>query len=168
MLFRSVSRLESAGAANVTEFSAGAKRQPAITYFENSLGGKVAVMAVNLANCKTPNFFSYAKRELLVKVFRRLGGERAVPVWNTDRANVMLVANDDGERLFLEAVNLSCDPAEKFVFEVVQPYVGGKVEILDGATWRDAGARWNGSRVTVKPPAEVDVYGTLIMRIRRI
>ncbi|MBR2838315.1 MAG: hypothetical protein IKE55_06020 [Kiritimatiellae bacterium] len=162
-----VSRLESAGAVNVTEFSAGAKRQPAITYFENALGGKVAVMAVNLANCKTPNFFSYAKRELLVKVFRRLGGDRAVPVRNTDRANVMLVANDDGERLLLEAVNLSCDPADQFVFETMPPYAGGKVEILDGAAWRDAGAAWDGGRFTVKPPAEVDVYGTLVMRIAK-
>ena len=162
-----VSRLESVGAANVTEFSAGAKRQPAITYFENALGGKVAVMAVNLANCKTPNFFSYAKRELLVKVFRRLGGERAVPVWNTDRANVMLIANDDGERLFLEAMNLSCDSAEKFVFEVVPPYAGGKVGILDGATWRDAEAKWDGNRVAIKPPAEIDVYGTLVLRIAK-
>ena len=160
-----VSRLEPAGAVNVTEFSAGAKRQPAITYFENAFGGKVAVMAVNLANCKTPNFFSYAKRELLVKVFRRLGGDRVVPVRNTDRANVMLVANDDGKRLFMEALNLSCDPAEKFVFETMPPYAGGKVEILDGATWCDAKATWNGNRFTVKPPAEVDVYGTLIMRI---
>ena len=161
-----VSRLESAGAVNVTEFSAGAKRQPAITYFENALGGKVAVMAVNLANCKTPNFFSYAKRELLVKVFRRLGGERAVPVRNTDRANVMLVANDDGERLFMEATNLSCDPAEKFVFEVASPYVGGAVEILDGAMWRDAGAVWSNSRFAIRPPAETDVYGTLILRVK--
>ena len=160
-----VSRLESAGAVNVTEFSAGAKRQPAITFFENALGGKVAVMAVNLAGCKTPNFFSYAKRELLVKVFRRLGGEKAVPVRNTDRANVMLIANDDGERLFMEAVNLSCDPAEQFVFETMPPYAGGKVEILDGATWRDAGATWDGNRFTVKPPAETDVYGTLILRV---
>ena len=162
-----VSRLESAGAVNVTEFSAGAKRQPSITYFENALGGKVAVMAVNLANCKTPNFFSYAKRNLLVKVFRRLGGERAVPVWNTDRANVMLIANDDGERLFLEAMNLSCDSAEKFVFEVVPPYAGGKVEILDGATWRDAGAKWDGNHVAIRPPAEIDVYGTLVLRIKK-
>ena len=162
-----VSRLESAGAVNVTEFSAGAKRQPAITYFENGLGGKVAVMAVNLAGCKTPNFFSYAKRDLLVKIFRRLGGDRAVPVRNIDRANIMLVANDDGERLFMEAVNLSCDPAEQFVFEMLPPYAGGKVEILDGATWRDAGATWDGNRFAVKPSAETDVYGTLIMRIAK-
>ena len=160
-----VSRLELAGAENVTEFFSAVKRQPAITYFENAVGGKVAVMAVNLADCKSPNFFSYAKRELLVKMFRRLGGAAAVPVYNTDRANVMVVANDDGARLFMEAVNLSCDPVESFEFEVTPPYVGGKVEILDGASWRDAGARWDGARFTVKPRAAVHVYGTLVLRI---
>ena len=160
-----VSRLEPAGAVNVTEFFSAAKRQPAITYFENAVGGKVAVMAVNLADCKSPNFFSYAKRELLVKVFRRLGGGAAVPVYNTDRANVMVVSNDDGARLFMEAVNLSCDPVESFAFEVVPPYAGGKVEILDGASWRDAGARWDGTRFTVKPRAAAHVYGTLVLRI---
>jgi hypothetical protein len=162
-----VSRLESAGAMNVTEFYSGSKSQSAITYFENALGGKIVVMAVNLAGCKSSNFFNFAKRDLLVEIFRRLGGDCVVPVRVIDRANVMLVANDDGERLFVEAVNLSCDPAEQFVFEAMPPYAGGKVEVLDGATWRDAGATWNGSRFTVKPPAEIDVYGTLIMRIAR-
>ena len=160
-----VSRLEPAGAVNVTEFFSAAKRQPAITYFENAVGGKVAVMAVNLADCKSPNFFSYAKRELLVKVFRRLGGAAAVPVYNTDRANVMVVANDDGASLFMEAVNLSCDPVESFEFEVAPPYVGGKVEILDDASWHDAGAKWDGARFTVKPRAAAHVYGTLVLRI---
>ena len=151
----------------VTEFYSGSKHQPAITYFENALGGKVVVMAVNLADCKAPNFFNFAKRDLLVEIFRRLGGDCVVPVHVVDRANVMLVANDDGERLFLEAVNLSCDPADSLVFEVMPPYAGGRVEFLDGATWRDAGAAWDGNSFTVKPPVEIDVYGTLIMRIFR-
>ena len=77
------------------------------------------------------------------------------------------VANDDGARLFMEAVNLSCDPVESFEFEVAPPYAGGKVEVLDGASWRDAGARWNGVRFTVKPRAAAHVYGTLVLRIAK-
>ena len=60
-----------------------------------------------------------------------------------------------------------CYPAYLFVFETLPPYAGGKVEILDGATWRDAGATWDGNRFAVKPSAETDVYGTLIMRIAK-
>jgi len=161
-----VSRLELNGAVSVTEFSAGKRRQPAITWFENPLGGKVAVMAVNLANCKSPNFFNYAKRDLLVKIFRRMGCERVVPARILDRVNAMLLANDDGKRLFLHAVNFSCDSAETIEFEVVPPYAGGTVEILDGAEWKSADVKWDGVRLTVRPPEEIDVYGTLDLRIR--
>ena len=161
-----VSRLESLGAQNLTEFSAAAKRQPAITYFENERGGKVAVMAVNLAGCKSPNVFNFRKRDLLVKIFRRLGDDRTVPARVIDRANVTLLANDDGERLFLHAMYLSCDPADSFVFEIMPPYAGKPVEILDGAEWKPADMKWDGSQLTVRPPSKVKVYGTLDLRIR--
>ena len=161
-----VSRLESQGAQNLTEFIGKGKCQPAITYFENELGGRVAVMAVNLADCKSSNVFNFRKRDLLVDLFRRLGGDRAVPARVIDRANVMLLANENDERMFLHATNLSCDPADSFVFEVVAPYAGGSVEILDGAKWVAADAKWDGGRVTVRPPSPVKVYGTLVLRIR--
>ena len=162
-----VSRLESQGARNLTEFSGNGKRQPAITYFENALGGRVAVMAVNLAGCQSSNVFNFRKRDLLVDIFRRLGGEHAVPARVLDRANVTLLANDDGERLFLHAMYLSCDPADSFVFEVLPPYAGGMVEVLDGAEWKTANATWDGTHLMVRPPAKVKVYGTLDLRIAK-
>ena len=122
-------------------------------------------MAVNLAGCKSPNIFSFAKRDFLVSLFRRIGGDRVVPVRVIDRANVMLLANDDGRRLFVHAVNLSCDPVDSFVFEVTEPYAGGNVEILDGAKWVAADMKWDGGRVAVRPSAKTNVYGTLILRI---
>ena len=162
-----VSRLESAGARSLTEFIGKGNRQPAITYFENALGGRVAVMAVNLAGCQSSNVFNFRKRDLLVEIFRRLGGERAVPARVLDRANVTLLANDDGERMFLHAMYLSCDPADSFVLEVLPPYAGGEVEILDGAEWKTAAASWDGERLTVRPPSKVKVYGTLDLRIAK-
>jgi len=62
-------------------------------------------------------------------------------------------------------VNLSCDPADSLVFEVMPPYVGGKVEFLDGAKWVAADAKWEGGRVTARPLSPVNVYGTLVLRI---
>ena len=96
-----------------------------------------------------------------------LGGESAIPVRVIDRANVALVANkdEDGGRLFLHLVNLSCDPFATVVFEVLPPSAGGKVEILDGAVWRPAKAVWREGRLTVE--ADVGVYGTLALRIGR-
>ena len=161
-----VSRIEAVGAEAVAEFFSATKSQPSITYFENALGGKVAVMAVNLADCKSPNIFKFEKRDLFVRLFRRIGGERAVPACVIDRANVMLLANEGSGRLFLHAVNLSCDPADSFVLEVMPPYAGCSVEILDGATWRAADAKWDGNRLSIRPPSPVNVYGTLVLRIR--
>ena len=162
-----VSRLEPQGARNLTEFSGKGSRQPAITYFENELGGRVAVMAVNLAGCQSSNVFNFRKRDLLVKMFRQLGGDRVVPACVLDRANVTLLANDDGERLFLHAMYLSCDPADSFLLEVVPPYAGGRVEVLDGAEWKPADAEWRESRLALRPPAKVKVYGTLDLRIAK-
>ena len=162
-----VSRLESQGARNLTEFVGNGKRQPAITYFENALGGRVAVMAVNLAGCQSSNVFNFRKRDLLVRILRRLGGDSAVPARILDRANVTLLANDDGDRLFLHAMYLSCDPADSFVLEVLPPYAGSNVEILDGADWKRTNAIWEGTRLTVRPPAKVKVYGTLDLRIAK-
>ena len=162
-----VSRLDAAGARNLTEFVGKGKRQPAITYFENALGGRVAVMAVNLAGCQSSNVFNFRKRDLLVRIFRQLGGDNVVPARILDRANVTLLANDDGKRLFLHAMYLSCDPADSFVFEVMPPYAGCAVEILDGATWKAANADWSGTRLMVRPPSKVKVYGTLDLRIAK-
>ena len=162
-----VSRLEACGAECVTKFVGNGKRQPAITYFENTLGGRVAVMAVNLAGCQSSNVFNFRKRDLLVDILRRLGGEQAVPARVLDRANVTLLANDDSERLFLHAMYLSCDPADSFVLEVMPPYAGCNVEILDGSEWRPANASWNGTRLVVRPPSKVKVYGTLDLRIAK-
>ena len=162
-----VSRIEAMGAENVAEFFSASESQPSITYFENALGGKVAVMAVNIADCKSPNIFRFEKRDLFVRLFRRIGGERAVPARILDRGNVMLLANEGSERLFLHATNLSCDPADSFELEIMPPYAGGRVEILAGAEWRDADATWNGRSVTIRPSSPVNVYGTLILRIRK-
>ena len=153
---------------NLTEFLGKGKRQPAITYFENKLGGRVAVMAVNLADCKSANVFNFRKRDLLADLFRRLGGDHAVPARVIDRANVTLLANENDERMFLHATNLSCDPADSFVFEVLPPYAGTYVEILDGAEWRPADAKWKGTQLTVRLPSKVKVYGTLVLRIHDV
>ena len=162
-----VSRLEACGAECITKFVGNGKHQPAITYFENALGGRVAVMAVNLAGCQSSNVFNFRKRDLLVDILRRLGGEQAVPARVLDRANVTLLTNDDGERLFLHAMYLSCDPADSFVLEVMPPYAGCNVEILDGSEWRPANASWDGTRLVVRPPSKVKVYGTLDLRITK-
>ena len=44
-------------------------------------------------------------------------------------------------------------------------FVGGAVEILDGATWKSADCGWKGRELTVR--ADVPVYKTLVLRLKR-
>ena len=138
-----------------------------VTFFTNRLGGRVAALAVDLANCVSPNVFSFSKRDLIVSTIGRLGGPSAVPARAVDRVNVALLANEDAgkSRLFLHLVNLSCDPFGSVELEVGAPYAGGTVDVLDGANWRPLPVVWRNGRMTV--PADVAVYGTLALRVCR-
>ena len=139
--------------------------QPSFTRFRNRLGGRVAVMAVNLKDCVSPNLFSFAKRDLIARLLIDLGGEEAIPARVIDRANVTLLANEDAgqTRLMLHLVNLSCDTADGVEFEVGNRHAGRRVEVLSGSEWRDADAKWDGRRFRVR--ASVPVYGTLVLRL---
>jgi hypothetical protein len=163
-----VSRLKAIGAEAVAVFYATDPErvvQPSFTIFRNRLGGRVAVMAVNLKGCVSPNLFGFAKRDLIARLLVDLGGEESIPARVIDRANVTLLANEDAERtrLMLHLVNLSCDTADGVEFEVCRRLAGRRIEVLDGCEWREADAKWDGRRFKVR--ASVPVYGTLVLRL---
>ena len=164
-----VARLElMEGAKSVTVYGKEKVYQPATSYYENELGGKVAVTALHMAWCKSPSFFCPWKRDMLVKLFRKMDCERIIPARILDRGNMMLFANDDDKRLFLHSVNIACDPVDYVKFEVVAPYLGGAVEILhhDG-TWQAADVKWDGNILKVKLHDAVNVYGFFDLRIKK-
>ena len=163
-----VSRLKSCGADTAAVFYATDPDkvvQPSLTVFKNRLGGKIAVMAVNLKGCVSNNLFNFSKRDLLARVIEDSGGEDALPARVLDRANVTLIANEDIERgrLLLHVVNLSCDSADTMLFEVAPRHAGRPVEILKGTRWLRADADWDGRRFRLRAP--VSVYGTLAIRL---
>lgn len=164
-----VSRLVPCGAEEVAFMFAGTptnRVQPSVTCFENRLGGRVGVMATNVGNCQSPNVYSFAKRDCLVRLIARLGG-RPLPARVVDRANVALLANvDRGEnRLFLHLSNLGCDPLDSVEFELDPRWRNGRVETLDWSVWRESDVRWQGAVVRI--PAEAAVFGTLAVRVRK-
>lgn len=166
-----VSRLELAGAEEEA-FLFAAKReskvQPSATLFKNSLGGTVAVFAINLENCVSPNIYSFSKREFILKLLRKMGGADVVPARVVDMANITLIANEDQQksRLMLHLVSMHCDIASSVTFEIGTGYAGGAVQILDGSTWHDADAKWTGNRLTVS--TSIPVYGTVVLNVHGV
>ena len=163
-----VSRLKASGAEEVSFFydtKPGRHIQPAVTRFANAVGGRVVVLAVNLAYANTPNLYSAEKRELIVDQIRWLGGEGVLPVRVFREANVMVVANVDAakSRLFVHALNMSCDVMGSISFEVSSDWRGGRVEVLDDARWRPADVKWEGGVLTVA--GVLPVYRTLVFRV---
>lgn len=164
-----VSRLALCGAEEVAYMYAAEPKnrvQPSVTYFENSLGGRVGVMATNVSGCQSPNVYSFSKRDCLVALIERLG-RRPLPARVVDRANVALLANVDAaaSRLFLHLSNLGCDEIDTVEFEVDPKWRGGVVEVLDGEKWRPLAAKWQGRNFRI--PAAAPVFGTVVLRIAR-
>ena len=135
--------------------------QSALTRFRNRLGGRVAVLALDLRRAVTANLFCARKRELIAEAYEWLT-EEPLPLRVCDRANEMLLVREVEGGLVAHLVNLSCDVRESYRFIVAPRYAGGKVEILDGATWRPADVDWEGTILTVR--AGVPVYKTLVFR----
>jgi len=96
-----------------------------------------------------------------------LGGDEALPIRTVGLPNVMVTANANVERLFVDALNLNADPVGTFRFRVSPSWRGAVVEILDGAVWRPAGAdaAWNGDELSVR--AETPIFRTLVLRLER-
>ena len=165
-----VSRLTAEGAEPLSYYfdtTPERRVQPSVTRYRNRLGGRVAVIAVNLANAKTPNLYNQAKCELLVQTIRWIGGEEVLPVCVVEEANVMVVASENAEagRLMVHALNLSCDTCRGITFEVSERYRNAAVEVLEGEEWRKVEVVREGRKLRV--PCELAVYRTLVCRLKK-
>ena len=161
-----VSRLLPAGADELSVYYAKDPTnvvQSSVTRFRNRLGGRVAVLALDLREAVTANLFCSRKRELLAEAYEWLT-EEPLPLRVRDRANEMLLVREGEGGLMAHLVNLSCDVRTSYAFAVSPRYAGGAVEILDGAAWKPADSAWSGTTLTVR--ANVPVYKTLVLRIR--
>lgn len=165
-----VSSLALDGADEITYYYAGNCRnriRPSITRFENAAGGRVAVIAMALANIKSSNVFCFPKKNLLIEQFGWLGGDDAVPVYAKDRANTYVLAREDVDEktLYVHAMNLSCDTRDSYAFGVAPRFARSRVMLLDDATWRDAGAEWSEDGRTFRISDDVPVFKTMIFKV---
>ncbi len=89
---------------------------PAITLFENELGGKVAVMTLKVGSALVDlrHFISYQKQYTMRQILNWMD-PAVVPVFVEDPSGFAVQYNDDGKKVFCSLINTSYDISEELL-----------------------------------------------------
>jgi hypothetical protein len=86
---------------------------PGMTYFENELGGKVAVMSLTVKENRSQALFNHRRQRLIQRVIRRMSDEYPFVKNAPEVYNIFLEPSADCDMLaLLNLINLSEDDAE--------------------------------------------------------
>src|SRR5690606_27122901 len=114
---------------------------PALTRFENKLGGRIAVMAYNLndnyINTRSVSLFNYTKKELMRQMIEWLGNE-PLPVYVKDVPNVFCIYSRSISNNYSIVVltGLNSDTFDSFTLDVAHEWVDSSLQLLnDKGIW---------------------------------
>lgn len=104
---------------------------PGLIWFENKLGGRVAVSAFDLFENNSSAVFNYKKKELIKETVEWLGREE-LPVFVKDQPNVFCIGNlaKSNDFLIVTIISLCSDPVHLFTLDVATEWKSAIVEIL--------------------------------------
>ena len=120
---------------------------PSLTLAENSLGGKVAVIATSLAGNRSSGLFNFRKQEMLQNLIGRMS-PGAVPVHAVGVPGIWVLANvtGDGRSMLVSVNNLSGDVRGGVAFSFSVEWCGASISRFaeDGSSIAlgRASARW--------------------------
>jgi hypothetical protein len=126
------------GAEVITEFlnSRNEPFYPALTRFENNLGGRIAVMAYNLndnyINTRSISLFNYTKKELMRQMIEWLGKE-PLPVYVKDVPNAFCIFNRSktADYSIVVVTGLNSDTFDSFTLEVAPEWQDSRIQLLN-------------------------------------
>ena len=159
------------GAEVITEFLSSRDEPfyPALTRYENSLGGRVAVMAYNLndsyINTRSISLFNYTKKELLRQVTEWLGKE-PLPVYVNDVPNSFCIFSRSGSGSYAVVVvtGLNSDTFDSFTLDVSGEWSGSKVEMLSaGGSWDPV--KVSGTGRSLKIPSGLSLMNPVVLKL---
>ena len=146
-----------AGAEVVTEFlnSRNEPFYPALTRFENRLGGRIAVMAYNLNDnyiiTRSISLFNYSKKELIRQTIEWLGKE-PLPVFVKDVPNAFCIfsRSKSNDYAIVVVTGLNSDTFDSFSLDVAQEWADSKVQLLNGkGIWQTIEGKKQGRTITI-------------------
>lgn len=106
---------------------------PSFTYFENELGGRVAIMPTSLCNNRTSSLYNLRRQEMLRNVFNRLAGENGLPVNVKNAPGVWVLAalSKAGDEMLVMVNNLNCDVRAGVKLDIGKNWSSAKAYFLD-------------------------------------
>ncbi len=121
----------------ITEFlnSRNEPFYPALTRFENKLGGRIAIMAFNLNDSyvcsRSISLFNYSKKELIRQIIEWLG-EEPLPVFVKDIPNAFCIFNRSKANDYATVVvtGLNSDTFNSFSLDVADEWANSNIKLL--------------------------------------
>jgi hypothetical protein len=134
---------------------------PAVTLYENSLGGRVAVYAT------LPGFGGLGSlndrvKQQLVGVLSWIG-RRSLPVWTVNTADVFLRFGRIEKDYLLAIINLNPDTISPIELEIPDLQPKTMHRLSENGTWEEISFSQRGSRLTIE--TNLSIFETLIARI---
>ena len=113
---------------------------PATVYFENALGGRVAVINRSLDSKAHPSVYSPRKQEMFHNLFAKIAGNDHVDVTAPRTPSTWLVAAKNERELLVMAENLCGEPRSDVILRFAPKWHGASVAHLqDDGTWKTVG-----------------------------
>jgi hypothetical protein len=139
----------------ITDFLDGEEKPviPGMYRFQNKLGGKIAITALN-AYSRSSGMLNYKKKEMICQIIEWLGNE-TLPVFVKNLPNVFCIFNRSrsGNYAIVTLINLSSDTFNSFSLQIAPEWQNKKIESMnEDGRWDKIDVQNNGRIIKVDEP----------------
>ncbi|MGI6574181.1 MAG: hypothetical protein ACOX19_12495 [Fermentimonas sp.] len=162
------------GTEVITEFT-NSKNEPfypALTRFENKLGGRVAVMSYNLndnyINTRCISLFNYTKKEIMRQIIEWLGKE-PLPVFvkNIPNAFCIFGRSKSNDYAITVVTGLNSDTFNSLSLEVSNEWVDSQIQMLNNnGDWQTVKTEKQERTITIYE--KISVMNPIILRLNKV
>ena len=140
---------------------------PGMIRFENTLGGRVAITAFDIAGNESSAVFNYRKKEVVRTTIEWLGSS-PLPVFVANIPNVFCVFNrsKSNDYAVVTITNLSTDSYDTIDLDVAPEWIGSSIEQLnDDGKWMVAKAISKDNKIKIN--TKLTVMNPVILKITK-
>ncbi len=161
------------GAEVITEFlnSRNEPFYPALTRFENRLGGRIVLMAYDLndnyINTRSISLFNYTKKELIRQMIEWLGKE-PLPVYVKDIPNAFCIfsRSKSNDYAIVVVTGLNSDVFNSFSLDIAPEWTDSKIQLLNSeGVWQTIHVKKQNQTITINE--KLAVMNPVILKFKK-